>query len=460
MLPTAGPVEPHGGRHFQKQAALISRHKWRLHGGPRSIRGAMPLCHRQQGIAKEASLHEDAGVPKQKARARATARVPAAGAKRAGAVKFGRRAASWYPPQRIAIAEGESSPRSLASNRRNRSQQRGTGGTRVTQGSVPAAEGEARAGQNWRAAPYSLCDLGSLLAGGDCHGPKPAQVARGEPQRARRCRSILATSLQKASTELAKLSEQKTEEEEDEMAVETANAWDALANARRQEQQAQQQQLMISLQQATETAASMANAAQDNSRTPRRAKRPPPEGSSPELARPGEARGHAVRTFWQAIFQLGLWGCLSEHHRPAVTAGGQWILPALAVSDEPDFVSVGMARVLGLSLELSTRLDAANVGLAEHWYDPRCDDIQYEEDDVRQSSGVSSEGGFEGDGCPCHTELMDSLPVETRVVTTATESPSDSFRGVQEVLISVKQALYRTAVYSSAILHVLDLDRP
>ena len=35
--------------------------------------------------------------------------------------------------------------------------------------------------------------------------------------------------------------------------------------------------------------------------------------------------------------------CLSEHHRPAVTAGGQWILPALAVSDEPDFVSVRMA---------------------------------------------------------------------------------------------------------------------
>ena len=98
-------------------------------------------------------------------------------------------------------------------------------------------------------------------------------------------------SLQGASTELAKLSEQRTEEEEDEMAVETANAWDALANARRQEQQAQQQQLMISLQQATETAASMANAAQrDNSRTSRRAKRPPPEGSSPELAPAGEGK--------------------------------------------------------------------------------------------------------------------------------------------------------------------------
>ena len=87
-----------------------------------------------------------------------------------------------------------------------------------------------------------------------------------------------------------------------------------------------------------------------------------------------------------------------------------------------------MARVLGLNLELSTRLDAVNVGLVEHWHDPRCDDIHYEEDDVRQNSGVSSEGGFEGDGCPCHAELMDSLPVETGVVTTATESPSDSFR--------------------------------
>ena len=41
---------------------------------------------------------------------------------------------------------------------------------------------------------------------------------------------------------------------------------------------------------------------------------------------------------------------------------------------------------------------------------------------------MSREGGFEGDGCPCHTEFMDSLPVKTGVVTAATESSSDSFR--------------------------------
>ena len=96
-------------------------------------------------------------------------------------------------------------------------------------------------------------------------------------------------SLQEASMELSRLSDQRVGEEDEEMAAETVKAWDALASTRRQEQHAQQQQLMISLRQATETAASMASAAQrETSRTPRRTKRPLPDTSSPELL-PGSA---------------------------------------------------------------------------------------------------------------------------------------------------------------------------
>ena len=95
--------------------------------------------------------------------------------------------------------------------------------------------------------------------------------------------------LQTASTELAKLSDSRvTDEPDDDAAMETSKATDALAISRRAEQQTQQQQLLNSLREASQTAASLATAVKrEGSRTPRRAKRPPDGDltidSSPEM---------------------------------------------------------------------------------------------------------------------------------------------------------------------------------
>ena len=105
-------------------------------------------------------------------------------------------------------------------------------------------------------------------------------------------------SLQNAAADLARMSEKPVDDDDaEDMSVEAVKAWALVAAKRRQEHMEQQQQLMLSLREASQTAASMANAAQrDTSRTPRR-KRPAREGetegmnaSSPELMKSEAAK--------------------------------------------------------------------------------------------------------------------------------------------------------------------------
>ena len=55
------------------------------------------------------------------------------------------------------------------------------------------------------------------------------------------------------------------------------------------------------------------------------------------------------------------------------------------MQDEPDFVSVVDARVLGLQLELDVCLECAGALHAKHWGDPRCDDDDDEAGDESTS---------------------------------------------------------------------------
>ena len=99
------------------------------------------------------------------------------------------------------------------------------------------------------------------------------------------------THLLTASTELAKLSDQKEIESEEDMSVEASSAW-ALAETCKNEQIAQQQQLMASLKEASAAAASMATAVKrEGSRTPRRKRQAEQMtvDSSPELSKDDDA---------------------------------------------------------------------------------------------------------------------------------------------------------------------------